>query len=168
MKIAKARRVINTVFLHCSASDNPSHDKVSVMRRWHLNRGFTDVGYHFYIRKDGTIERGRPLAKVPAAQKGHNVGSIAICLGGLKDFTEAQFKALRQLVDGIDAVYPGLRYRGHCEVSNKTCPVYDYRKVLGLDADGHLPEAAPAGEAEALRSIAAQLLTIANRLESGS
>ena len=52
----KPLRPIDRVFVHCSASDYPQHDNVATMRQWHLERGWSDVGYHFFIRKDGTLE----------------------------------------------------------------------------------------------------------------
>lgn len=137
----KPRRGVHAVFVHCSASDRPEHDDVGVIRAWHLARGFSDVGYHYFIRKDGEIQPGRPLDREPAAQRGHNTGSIAICLHGLREaaFTPDQFDSLRDLCAAIDECYPlGLRYRGHCEVAAKACPVFDYRAVLGLNENGQL------------------------------
>lgn len=139
IEFTRPERTVDTVFIHCSASDWPKHDSIDVVRHWHLDRGFDDVGYHFFISKDGKISRGRSLEKTPAAQKGHNIGSIAICLHGLRDFTEAQFSALRGLCGAINAAYGGaMRFRGHTEVSNKDCPVFDYRTVLDLDDNGHV------------------------------
>lgn len=139
MIIIKVERPINKVFIHCSASDNPAHDKIAVIKQWHLQRGFKDVGYHFFIRKSGKIEAGRPLDIKPAAQEHHNTGSIAICLHGLeKDkFTDEQFDTLNALCDEIQSVYSDITFHGHCEVSDKSCPVFDYRRVLGLDKNGN-------------------------------
>lgn len=151
------RRAVGTVFLHCSASDRPEHDSVTVMRAWHLARGWSDVGYHFFIRKDGTLEAGRPLDRIPAAQRGHNAGSIAVCLHGLDlaRFTAAQGTTLRRLAGRLQAAYAGrgvrLRFRGHCEVAAKACPVIDYRGLLGLDRDGVLPGAAAMAPVVVLR-----------------
>ncbi len=134
-------RPVSRVFLHCSASDRPEDDKASVIRDWHRKRYFNDIGYHFYVRKDGTLEKGRDLEQTPAAQQGHNTGTIAICLGGLKKekFTAAQFATLRALCAAIHEQLPLATFHGHCEVNpDKTCPVYDYRAVLGLDAKGRL------------------------------
>lgn len=79
----KPRRRVNRVFLHCSASDVPAHDNVATIRRWHLARGFSDIGYHFFIHKNGKISKGRNIEKTPAAQRKNNTGTIAICLHGL-------------------------------------------------------------------------------------
>lgn len=137
----KPARSVSRVFLHCSASDNPSHDSAAVIDGWHRQNGWAGIGYHFFIRKDGTLETGRDLEKIPAAQAGNNAGTIAICLHGLEvgRFTEAQFDTLRALCQQIDSAYRGaVTFHGHCEVAAKTCPVFDYRKVLGLDIDGAL------------------------------
>ena len=137
----KPARPVTRVFLHCSASDNPAHDNVATMRQWHLQRGWSDVGYHFFIRKNGTLELGRSLEKIPAAQYGHNTATIAICLHGLKDekFTEAQFETLRALVGQINLAYhSAITFHGHCEVAAKACPVFKYREILRLHASGQL------------------------------
>lgn len=138
----KPNRQVNKVFVHCSASDNPDHDNVATMRKWHVEeRGWSDVGYHYFIRKDGTLERGRNLEFTPAAQKGHNTGSIAICLHGLAKtaFTLEQFQTLTELCGLIKVAYDNdITFHGHCEVSSKTCPVFDYKQVLNLDNLGYM------------------------------
>ena len=136
----KPKRWVREVFIHCSASDHPDHDDVSVMDSLHKARGWSGVGYHYFIKKDGTLQIGRPIWKTPAAQGGRNKGTIAICLHGLTEdkFTEAQFITLIKLCSKIDEAYgPGkLRFRGHREVAAKACPVFDYKKVLKLNSKG--------------------------------
>ena len=143
MDFSKPKRAVHSVFIHCSASDNPDHDSVQVMRRWHVEgRGWSDVGYHYFIRKNGEVEAGRNLERTPAAQRGHNRGSIAICLHGLDEggFTPAQFSSLRALCWMIDEAYKTrLRFRGHREVAAKACPAFDYKAILKLTPEGFLP-----------------------------
>lgn len=118
---------------------------MEIMRQWHKERGWRDVGYHYFIRKDGVIEDGRSLEETPAAQQGHNTGTIAICLHGLKreNFTKAQFESVIALCQAIDRAYDNqLTFHGHCEVSAKTCPVFDYKTVLGLTDAGERKNAA--------------------------
>ena len=137
----KPKRWVNRVFIHCSASDHAAHDNAKTMDRWHKQRGWRGIGYHFFIRKDGTLETGRPLSRNPAAQKGHNSGTIAICLHGLRKnkFTNEQFKTLKRLCIVIDDQYDSnITFHGHREVSAKSCPVFDYKKVLKLDKKGNL------------------------------
>ena len=137
-------RTVDTVFVHCTASDRPEHDDVSVIRDWHLREGWADVGYHFLINKDGTIQPGRSLERIPSAQKGFNTGSIAVSMHGLieRNFTQAQVTALQSLAGSIVDAYAGinrtLRFQGHCEVAAKACPVVNYKAILALDASGRL------------------------------
>ena len=104
-------------------------------RGWHLARGFDDVGYHYFIRKNGTLEYGRDLDKIPAAQKGYNRGSIAICLSGRNDFKEEQFVTLRKLIKNMNYILKpmlkkDLKIRLHNEVNKrKTCPNFDLDRV---------------------------------------
>lgn len=143
VEFQKPLRSVQRIFLHCSASDHAAHDDVSVMRKWHLERGFNDVGYHFFIKKDGTLQKGRNIETSPAAQAGNNTGTIAICLHGLRKelFTDAQYKTLRRLCSLINYKYTEagqhVTFHGHKEVAAKDCPVFDYKKVLGLDAKGN-------------------------------
>lgn len=131
------KRNVSKVFIHCSATDNPSHDNAATIKKWHTEeRNFSDIGYHYYIRKNGLIEEGRNLEVVPAAQQGHNSGSIAICCGGLKTFTDAQMESLVDLCEEIKEQLPWVTFHGHCEVSAKACPVFDYKTVLRLNDKG--------------------------------
>ena len=128
---SKPKRWVNKVFIHCSASDNFMHDNIETIRHWHMLRGFNDIGYHFYINKEGIILKGRDIEKNPAAQEGHNTGSVAICLGGLNKFSDAQFVSLKRLCGAIKNEIPFVTFHGHCEVNpHKTCPNFDYKKVL--------------------------------------
>lgn len=129
----KPQRKISKVFIHCSDSDRQEHDNIKTIREWHLLRGFKDVGYHYFIRKTGQIENGRPLEIIPAAQEGHNTGSIAICVSGSKEYTNQSMEALKKLCILINKSYKGnITFHGHCEVSNKACPVFNYKEVLKL------------------------------------
>ena len=142
MIFKKPTRKINKVYIHCSASDVKAYDNIETIREWHVEgNGWSDVGYHIFIRKDGTKEEGRPLEEIPSAQKGHNTGSIAICLSGLHIdlFTQKQFESLVELCKEINQAYnKELTFHGHCEVSDKECPVFDYKKILNLDEKGYI------------------------------
>lgn len=143
-------RPVERVFVHCSASDVPAHDDVKVIQQWHKQRWpdlcATEAGYHFFIKKDGTIQPSRSLEKKPVAQAGHNSHTIAICLHGLKvaKFTEQQKAALRSLCQEIFDAYDGnITFHGHREVAAKDCPVIDYKAWLGLDRMGRLHGRSP-------------------------
>src|SRR5262245_15911225 len=98
-------RSVNRVFLHCSDTDNPAHDDIALITRWHTSPDPKDpdkpyhddfgnpaVGYHFLIQKDGTLQIGRSLESRPTAQRWHNKSTIAICLSGKNTFTDEQFE----------------------------------------------------------------------------
>ncbi len=146
INFTKPKRDIHTIFLHCSASDRLVDDDQSIIKSWHLKRGFSDIGYHFFINKNGNIQEGRSLESSPAAQKNHNKGTIAICCHGLKasKFTDAQMESVKSLCKAITDQYKnGLRIRGHKEVSAKSCPVFDYKSVLNLDNNGYYKNTTP-------------------------
>jgi hypothetical protein len=141
----KPKRPVKRVFIHCSASDNPDHDNWSTIDQWHRKKGWAGGGYHFFIRKDGTLELGRDLEITPAAQEGNNKRTIAICLSGLAAdrFTTAQLETLKGLCHQINRAYQDrVTFHGHCEVSAKSCPVFDYVSVLEIGEDGILPTVA--------------------------
>jgi N-acetylmuramoyl-L-alanine amidase len=129
-------RLIKKIILHCSDSDYAHHDDIEVIRGWHVNeRKFKDVGYHFFIKFNGTVQKGRDIKTIGAHTLGQNADSIGICLHGRHNFTEAQFEALRKLVNDLCKQYGIVRNSGifgHCDFANKSCPNFDYKKVLGI------------------------------------
>lgn len=79
-------RTINSIIIHCTATKPLAHINVNDVRRWHRERGFSDIGYHYLILVDGTVEAGRPLSAIGAHCKGHNAHSVGVCyVGGLND-----------------------------------------------------------------------------------
>ena len=140
----KPHRKVKRVFIHCSASDVAAHDDVKVIDLWHRQRGWYEIGYHYFITKAGTLQKGRSLESTPAAQRWHNRKTIAICLHGLLEskFTNAQFNTLKHLCRIINWAYADgnkvVTFHGHCEVAAKACPVFDYKKVLDLTESGFL------------------------------
>ena len=126
-------RKINKIIVHCSDSDVKAHDDISVIKGWHVNeRGWSDVGYHFFIKKDGAVQKGRELATVGAHVKGHNSDSIGICLAGRHNFTTAQFDTLKVLL--YDLTHQFLLTTndvyGHRDFDkHKTCPNFDVKTI---------------------------------------
>ena len=128
-------RTINEIIIHCSATIEGKDFTVKDIDRWHRQRGFKMVGYHYVIRLDGTIEQGRPLGQVGAHCKGHNTHSIGICyIGGLdtegkpKDTrTKAQRDMLWALIKSLKVEYPKATIHGHNEFACKACPCFDAR-----------------------------------------
>lgn len=122
-------RHINLHIIHCSDS---GFGDVKEVRKWHKERGWRDVGYHFIIRRDGEIECGRMLTAVGAHARGYNKESIGTCLIGKNgDFTEAQFAALRRLDASLHKQFSGLNTMEHHKLNaGKTCPTFDVKQVL--------------------------------------
>lgn len=121
-------RRIDEIILHCSASSMKGQN-AALIDKWHRARGFTRIGYHYFIGFDGKLEAGRYEDEVGAHARGHNAHSIGICLAGLEveDFTPAQFQTLRSLLRDLKLDHPKARLLGHYEVDQhgKTCPVFD-------------------------------------------
>lgn len=117
------------IIVHTADYDGP-YDTFEDLIRWHKERGFRTIGYHYYIRKDGTIYQGRQDTSVGAHCRagGMNRRSIGICFEGdhdIEPWTEAQTDTFRLLATMLMARYPILSHRvlGHREVDDrKTCP----------------------------------------------
>ena len=67
------------IILHHAAAVTCS---VQDVHRWHINNGWAGIGYHFFVRKDGSVYRGRPENAVGAHASGSNSDSIGICFEG--------------------------------------------------------------------------------------
>jgi len=129
---------VRYIVIHCAAT-KPSQDVgVEEIRLWHLRRGWFDVGYHWIIRRDGTIEDGRPHDRPGAHARGVNHISLGICLvGGVAEngepennFTDDQWDALAGLVKGLKVGNPDAEVLGHRDLPNvnKACPSFDVRE----------------------------------------
>ncbi len=132
-------RKINKIIVHCSATQEGKDISVDTIRKWHLKRGWRDIGYHFIISLDGEIQEGRPVEQTGAHTKGHNYDSIGICyIGGVesergkngkwiaKDTrTPEQKEALEDILCSLKTLYSSARIYGHNEFSNKSCPCFN-------------------------------------------
>lgn len=147
---------IDAIVVHCSATREGQDIKASDIDKWHKDRGFKCIGYHFVIDLDGTIEKGRPLTMNGAhcntsgiSGSVYNSHSIGICyIGGLdkkgmaKDTrTRQQKRALHNLIYSLVMEYPIKEIIGHRDASPdlngdgkitsnewiKMCPCFDVR-----------------------------------------
>ncbi len=125
-------RRIDKIILHCTATKQGKDYTVDQVRQWHVNdRNFADIGYHFLIRLDGTVEEGRPLDKIGAHCTGQNAHSIGIVYAGGLDSegspmdtrTPSQRNAMRSLVDYLKKKY-NASVHCHNEFANKACPSF--------------------------------------------
>ena len=132
-------RPINEIIIHCTAttpnwwSDKSAQEKVEEVRRWHLDRGWSDIGYHYLIDRNGQVVEGRPVEKTGAHVKGHNTGTIGISLFGghgssagdkfEDNFTEDQEQSLKRLIVDLTNRFPDIRkITGHNQYAAKACP----------------------------------------------
>lgn len=155
------RRATQHIVIHTSATRAIQDIGVGEIRKWHKAQGWTDIGYHFVIRRDGTVQRGRARDAIGSHVKGWNAITLGICMvGGLankapyapeNNYTPAQWKALEALIRELLKVYPKATILGHRDLSPdknrdgkispnewvKQCPCFEakaWAKSRGLPA----------------------------------
>lgn len=124
-------REINRIVVHCAATYSDMDIGSAEIREWHLDRGWSDIGYHYVIRRNGDVDLGRPVKRPGAHAKGYNMKSIGICLvGGLPDFnyTRPQMKRLEDLISTLLEEFPEAEVCGHNELSGKDCPQFNVKE----------------------------------------
>lgn len=152
-KNMQMNRRIDTIIIHCSATKVGQDFTAADIDRWHRERGFYGIGYHYVIRRDGKIEKGRDVALPGAHCPGWNTRSIGICyIGGLDangqpadTRTKAQKRVLYQLIQELQRTYPSINLvLGHRDTSPdkngngviepfeyvKACPCFDVKEFL--------------------------------------
>ena len=127
-------RTITLIIIHCSAVRPSQQSGVSDIDNWHRRKGWKGCGYHFVVRRDGSVETGRRLEEIGAHCVGHNRHSIGVCYeGGLNaegvatdTRTEAQKAAMLELLQRLHARFPKALIVGH-DVFNpgKRCPCFN-------------------------------------------
>lgn len=132
-------RKIDTIIIHSTATPAGRAVTVADVTRWHRERGFATIGYHFLVGIDGTVYKGRPMAQVGAHCRGHNAHSIGIAYvgGALADCrtpadtrTPEQCLALRTLVGELLRRFPGAKVVGHRDLAPTGCPGFDVSSAL--------------------------------------
>lgn len=128
------KRNINEIIVHCSATAEGKDFTTAQIKQWHLARGFSDIGYHWVIYRDGSIHPGRNESKIGAHCTGHNSYSIGVCyIGGCasdgrtpKDTrTEAQRASLLKLLKELKLRYPKAKIYPHYKFAAKACPSFN-------------------------------------------
>lgn len=150
--IMNIMRKIDSIIIHCSATKAGQDFTAADIDRWHRERGFNGIGYHYVIRLDGKLEKGRDVSLTGAHCKGWNERSIGICyIGGLDENgrpadtrTNAQKRVLYQMIMDLQREYNILQVLGHRDTSPdlngdgviepyeyvKACPCFDVREFL--------------------------------------
>ncbi len=149
-------RKIDLIVIHCSATRGDSSLTPDDLETQHRRRGFNGTGYHYYIRKDGTVHITRPIERIGAHVKGWNTSSVGICYEGGLDChgrpadtrTLAQRATLHLLVHQLLETFPGSRVCGHRDLSPdrngngeiepeewiKACPCFEVKTEFGTSS----------------------------------
>lgn len=134
LNLSMNKRNIKEIIVHCSATPEGKDFTVADIKRWHLQRGFSDIGYHYVIYRDGSIHTGRDESIIGAHCTGHNTNSIGVCyIGGCvsngktpKDTrTEAQKVSLLKLLSELKKKYPEAKVYPHYKFAAKACPSFN-------------------------------------------
>lgn len=176
-------RAIDEIIVHCSATppdwlaDEPLSTKVQRIRSWHVNgNGWSDIGYHFVIDRDGSVATGRNIQRSGAHVAGHNARSVGVCLLGGKGssrddritdhYTKKQITALRDLIHDLRRQHPSLtKLSGHNEYSSKACPGFKVKPWWhSIEADG---AESPSTQGGGLIAAIVSLLSAIARLFNG-
>ena len=127
-------RKITEIIVHCSATPEGQNFTAEDIDRWHKQKGWQGIGYHYVIYLDGSVHKGRNEEVIGAHCLGHNAYSIGVCyIGGLDKWTkapkdtrtDAQKQALIDLLKNLKEKYPNAIIYGHRDFSKKDCPCFD-------------------------------------------
>ncbi|KGK41209.1 lysozyme [Nitrincola sp. A-D6] len=136
----KQRNRTDFIVVHCSATNENQDIGAYDIDRWHRGRGWLKIGYHYVIKRDGTLEVGRNENAVGAHAHGYNSNSVSVCMVGgvsaddhnkaVNNFTDAQFKTLQATLTVLKARYETAEILGHRDLPNvaKACPCFDTRE----------------------------------------
>ena len=135
----RPREKTDTIVIHCTQTPPDMDIGAEEINKWHKNRGFDTIGYHFVITRSGAIEKGRDISREGAHASRVNGTSIGIALVGGADkdmewennFNEVQFVKLKELIEELQSKYMKLKIIGHYEVDDhKKCPSFDVPEWL--------------------------------------
>lgn len=124
-RLKKSKRTITDIVIHCTATKVGKDLTADDLRKMHKAKGWSDIGYHYVVRMDGTVENGRDIDIIGAHVSGYNSHSIGVVyVGGLgangkaRDTrTENQKAALLNLLYDLKKIYPNAKISGHRDFS---------------------------------------------------
>lgn len=138
----KKRESTDYIAIHCSATGPKQNIGAKDIDKWHRAKGWACIGYHYVIRRDGTVEEGREEGVIGAHVENWNHNSLGICLVGgvdanditkaVDNFTHEQMEALKVLLKKLKEKYPKAHIQGHRDFPKvaKACPSFDVAKWL--------------------------------------
>lgn len=136
----KTRASTDFIVVHCSATQAKADIGAADIDRWHRQQGWQAIGYHFVIRRNGTVEEGREVDVIGSHVLNWNHNSVGICMAGGIDangkaennFTAEQFASLKKLLGTLKAKYPKAVIQGHRDFPQvaKDCPSFSVKDWL--------------------------------------
>lgn len=123
----KPLKSVDFLVVHCSQTKDNLDIGVEEIRRTHRQKGWMDIGFHRVIRRDGTVEQGRPMNAPGAHARGYNHVSLGYCLVGTRDFTDAQYASLRAELEDQLTQHPDADVVGYGDLPkvNSAVPNFD-------------------------------------------
>lgn len=153
LTLKKSKRRIDEIIVHCTATPEGVDKTVAQIRAGHVapvskgGRGWSDIGYHYVVYRDGSVHEGRDVNVSGAHCTGHNSHSIGVVyVGGVENRpgvpyaqlkpkdtrTEEQHAALKALLKNLRVLYPTAKIHGHRDFANKACPSFDATKEYSM------------------------------------
>ena len=128
------------VVVHCADTPPEMDVDAKEIKRWHVEeRKFSDIGYHYIIKRDGTLEPGRSVELQGAHALAVNASSVGCCLVGRGDnFTKDQYLSLHNIIQTLMDMYPGVEVIGHSDVEPKKpyCPGFNVKQWMKKEFSG--------------------------------
>lgn len=136
-------REIDEIIIHCAATRPDQNISAADINKWHIMQGWQGIGYHFFIKLDGTVEPGRPIDQIGAHCKGHNSNSIGICYAGgtvryndhayaTDTRTPEQIRSMYLLIVTLLHCYPTItKISGHNQYAKVDCPCFNVDDEYG-------------------------------------
>lgn len=131
---------VKLIVVHCSATPPSMDVDIRDVDRWHRQKGWLKVGYHYFIKRSGELQEGRQLTEAGAHVKGHNHESVGICLaGGLSEvglqpednFLPVQKQALKSLLAYLQKYFEKAVIGGHRDYNpHKDCPCFEVQELI--------------------------------------
>jgi len=144
------------IVIHCAATPPSMDVDIATIAEWHKARGFRDVGYHYFIKRDGTRQTGRQINEIGAHVVGYNHNSVGVCMAGgtveprlgtpgtpEDNFTTEQWTTLYLTLKELHETYPKAVIVGHRDLdAGKACPSFDVSAYVD-DKPELAPEVSP-------------------------
>lgn len=130
-----SRSATDAIVIHHAAADSATPEGIHA---YHLSQGWAGIGYHLYVRKDGSVHSGRPLWASGAQVKDHNYHTLGICLEGNYDkpgaiVPQEQMDALHEVLRYLRGIYPKAAIKFHRDFGGSVCPGRYFPAEKALD-----------------------------------